>query len=110
MPPIDVLGNEKSATEQLLERAIQANRSAYAAIKGAQAAGAALVWGNADGQGQGPTPQEACDLLDSAAAKWFAVSALSAQIIAILDGVEPQIMPEGWTYRNDLGRIILTRP
>lgn len=108
---MDVLGNQKSVTEQLLERAVQANRSGYAAMKGAQQAGKALVWGNVDGTGQGPTPEEAVALLGTEAVKWFTVSGLSAQIIAILDGVPPQIMPDGWEFAmNPNGTVTLTQP
>ncbi len=108
---MDVLGNQKTVTEQLLDTAVQANRAGYAAIKGAQIAGARLVWGNVDGTGEGPTPEQAVAILGTDAVKWFQLSGLSAQIIAILDGAEPQIMPAGWNYTaNADGTVTLIRP
>lgn len=109
---MDVLGASKSVAQQLLERAVQANRSAYAAIKGAQQAGRMLVWGNVAGEaGKGPTPEEAVALLGTDAATWFQVSGLSAQVIALLDGAEPQIMPPGWSYvAHPDGSVTLVRP
>lgn len=109
---MDVLGDRKSIAEQLLDRAVQANRAAYAAVKGAQNVGKMLVWGNVAGEaGKGPTPEEAVAMLGTSAARWFAVSSLSAQIIAILDGAAPQIMPQGWDYTaNPDGTVTLIRP
>lgn len=108
----DVLGNTKTVLEQLTEQAVQANRSAYAAVKSALHSGQRLVWGNINGiEGQGPTPEEAVTSLGVTAAKWFKVAATSSQLITLLDGVAPQIMPEGWTYViNADGTVTLTRP
>ena len=71
-----------------------------------------LVWGNVAGEpGKGPTPEEAVAILGADAVTWFRVSGLSAQIIALLDGTEPQIMPEGWTYTaNPDGTVTVIRP
>lgn len=109
---MDVLGTSKPLAQQLLEYAVQANRAGYAAMKGAQQAGRMLVWGNIAGEpGKGQTPEEAVAMLGTDAATWFRVSSLSAQIVALLDGVEPQIMPEGWSYTAHAdGTVTLLRP
>lgn len=124
---MDLVGRNRDEHSKRLDRAVQANGSAYSAIRGALYSGQELVWGNVAGEpGKGPTPEEVVATLGTDAAAWFmsarmaarqiALAELSAQGVKVpseaqLEAAAPAVMPAGWTYViNADGTVTLNRP